>query len=191
MAYDLLISNGTVVTADAVYAADVAIAGGAIAAILPPGSRADAALIRDASDCYVIPGAIDAHLHLGLPTAAGLSADDWQTGTIAAALGGTTTVIDFVDASPGQHLTDALAARLEVARPAVIDYGLHMSVQPDIDPGPTGYMRRVSETRLREMRDAFDSGCAWSEAQLLGLGYALEQKLKARRAPTFPAHATE
>lgn len=160
MAYDLLISNGTVVTADAVCAADVAIAGGAIAALLPPGSRADAAQIRDAADCYVIPGAIDAHLHLGLPTAAGLSADDWQTGTTAAALGGTTTVVDFVDASPGQRLTDALAARLEVARPAVIDYGLHMSVQPDIDPGPSGYMRRVSETRLRQMRDAFDSGCA-------------------------------
>ena len=86
MAYDLLISNGTVVTADAVYPADVAIAGGAIAAILPPGSRADAAQIRDAADCYVIPGAIDAHLHQSMRTAAGLTVDDWQTGSTACLL---------------------------------------------------------------------------------------------------------
>ncbi len=160
MAYDTLISNGTVVTADAVYAGDIALSAGKIAAILPPGADATAGQTLDAAGCYVLPGAIDAHLHFSMRTAAGMTADDWRTGTIAAALGGTTTVIDFVDALPGQSLTDALAARLEQARPAAVDFGLHMTIQPDIDPAPAGHMRRVSAARIGQMRAVFEAGCA-------------------------------
>jgi dihydropyrimidinase len=77
----------------------------------------------------VLPGAVDEHVHLQMPVGEFTSSDDFYTGTVAAACGGTTTVIDFVEPGPGQPLLDALAARQAEARDqVVVDYGLHMTL---------------------------------------------------------------
>lgn len=126
--YDLVIANGTVVTAEAVYAADVAVLGEKIAAI---GKGLRGRRMLDAGGCYVLPGAVDVHVHLQMPVSSGryVSSDDFASGTIAAAHGGTTTVIDFVEPQPGQSLREALAARRAEADDKVaVDYGLHMTI---------------------------------------------------------------
>lgn len=124
--FDLVIANGLVVTAAETFRADVAVRGERIAAIGLdlPGRR-----VIDATDKLVIPGAVDAHVHLQLPVQGTVSADDWRAGTIAAACGGVTTIIDFADPLPGQPLLEALAQRrAEADGQAVIDYALHMVV---------------------------------------------------------------
>jgi len=124
--FDLVIANGLVVTAAETFRADVAVRGERIAAIGLdlPGRR-----VIDATGKVVIPGAVDAHVHLQLPVPDAVSADDWRAGTLAAACGGVTTVIDFVDPLPGQPLLEALAQRrAEADGQAAIDYALHMVV---------------------------------------------------------------
>jgi dihydropyrimidinase len=124
---DLVIRNGTVVTATAVFPADVAITGQQIAAI---GHNLRGQREIDAGGQYVIPGAIDGHVHLGMPIGRFTSTDDFFHGTRAAAFGGTTAVVDFVETRPDETMLDALAARQTVAAGAVIDYGLHMTIGP-------------------------------------------------------------
>jgi len=94
-----VIKNGTIVTADLTYKADVLIEGGKIAAI-GPGLKGDEVL--DASGCYVMPGGIDPHTHLEMPFMGTYSTDDFESGTRAALAGGTTMVVDFALPSPGQ-----------------------------------------------------------------------------------------
>src|SRR5438552_18270960 len=95
MRFDTVIHNGTVVTATDASLAAVGIAGykGTAIAAQPPAENATR--IVDASGCLVIPGGIDVHTHLDMPFGGTTSADDFQTGTIAAAFGGTATLIDF------------------------------------------------------------------------------------------------
>ncbi len=95
--YDTIIEGGTVVTVDGQRRADVAIKGQKIAAVGTGLARASSngATIIDAKGKYVIPGALDVHVHLELPFCGTTSSDDWNTGTRAAARGGVTTVIDF------------------------------------------------------------------------------------------------
>ena len=90
----LLIRNGIVVTATDIYEGDVFVDGEKIAAI---GSalRMDADRVIDAKRKYVFPGGIDVHTHLDMPFGGTTSADDFESGTIAAAFGGTTSVVDF------------------------------------------------------------------------------------------------
>lgn len=173
MGYDLAITRATAITADAAFPATVAVSEGRIAALLDPRAQVDAERFIEAPGCYVLPGGVDAHAHLSLHTGIGLSADDWRVGTGAAALGGTTTMVDFVEPTPGQPLLEALAARLEEASPAVIDYGFHLSVLPDLDPGPTGAMRRLSDARLRELRGARGAGLATFKLYLAYAGNML------------------
>ena len=159
MNFDLVIRGGTLVTADSVFPADVGIVGEKIAAVVSPHTPLDASQTLDATGCYVLPGAIDAHVHLQMQTAVGLTADDWRTGTTAAALGGTTTLVDFVETQPHETLLDALHKRVEEARAAVIDFGLHMTLQPDEHP-IQGIPRRISADRIGQIRDAYAAGCA-------------------------------
>jgi dihydropyrimidinase len=175
MNYDLLITNGTVVTADATYPADLAVAEGKIAAILPVQSAAAMPGISalDATGCYVIPGAIDAHVHLHMPTGAGYTADDWCTGTTAAALGGVTTLVDFVETQADESLLDALEQRLAETREAVIDFGLHMTIQPDTHP-IDGIPRRVSDARLGQIRQAYEAGCATFKMYMAYPGFQVQ-----------------
>jgi dihydropyrimidinase len=124
-----LISNGTIVTAEASYPADVLIDGETIAAIgrdlAASGLTADETI--DATDRYVIPGAIDVHTHMELPFGGTFAKDTFETGTRAAAFGGTTTIVDFAVQSRGQSLRAGLDAwHAKAEGNAVADYGFHM-----------------------------------------------------------------
>ncbi len=124
----VLIRNGTIVTAAERYAADVYVDRGVIALIGRELSLPSDAVI-DASGLLVMPGGIDAHTHLDMPSGDITTTDDFETGTIAAAHGGTTTVIDFATQERGKGLRPALDAWMARADgKAVIDYGFHMIV---------------------------------------------------------------
>jgi len=136
------IVNGTIVTAVDGYPADLRIEAGRIAAI-GAGVADTAAHTLDATGLLVLPGGIDAHTHFDLPTGGTVSADDFETGTRAAAFGGTTTCIDFATQSKGgtlQHALDTWSARAEGK--ACIDYGFHM-ILADVNPGSLAEMRAM------------------------------------------------
>jgi dihydropyrimidinase len=124
----ILIANGTVVTAANESRADVLIEHDRIAAVgtdLP--FRADC--ILDASGLYVMPGAVDVHTHLDTPVGDTTSADDFESGTIAAAYGGTTTVVDYAAQGRGEGLRPALDTWMAKAESrAAVDYGFHMTI---------------------------------------------------------------
>lgn len=123
----LLLLGGTVVDSDGARRADVLVQGEQIAAV-GPDLDIRGARVLDAGGAYVIPGAIDVHTHLALPVGAVRSADDFRSGTIAAACGGTTCIVDFAGAGR-EPWQEALAAWHERARgEAVIDYGFHLTV---------------------------------------------------------------
>ena len=121
-----IIKNGTIVTATDQYHGDVLVEGEKISVI---GTALDmiADKVIDATGKYVLPGGIDVHTHLDMPFGGATSADDFETGTRAAAFGGTTTIVDFAIQYRGQtlhHAMDTWAAKAEGK--AVIDYGFHM-----------------------------------------------------------------
>jgi len=124
-----LIRNGTVVTAAATIKADVLIEGEQIKEVRVGIPEAAATRIIDATGMYVMPGGIDAHTHLDMPFGGTTSADDFETGTKAAAFGGTTSIVDFAIQSRGTKMRDALDIWWKKAEGrAAIDYGLHMIV---------------------------------------------------------------
>ncbi len=120
-----VIKNGTIVTADLTYKADIKVDGGKIVEI-GPDLKGDETL--DASGCYVMPGGIDPHVHLEMPFMGTYSADDFDSGTRAALAGGTTMVVDFCLPDPGQSLLDALKRWDNKATRAHCDYSFHMAV---------------------------------------------------------------
>lgn len=129
MIFDLVIRNGRVVTGEGDYIADIGINGETIA-VLGEGLKGKKTI--DANDKLVLPGAIDPHVHLEMPVGETFSADDWESGTRAAACGGVTTVIDFVEPDPGEDLLAALQKRRACADGrATIDFGLHMTLRDD------------------------------------------------------------
>ena len=130
-----LLSGGTVVTATDLYRGDVLIEDEKIVAVATPGGLAPEGgqipvdRTIDASGKYVIPGGIDVHTHLDMPFGGTTSADDFESGTVAAAHGGTTSVVDFAIQYRGQTLRHALDTWTKKAEgKAVIDYGFHMIV---------------------------------------------------------------
>lgn len=124
-----LIRNGIVVNAGGSVQADVLIDGERIAEVAP-GIAAPCDRVFDASDRLVIPGGIDAHTHLDLPVSDEVtSSDDFASGTVAAALGGTTCIVDFATQARGGSLLAALDAwHARADGRAVVDYGFHMIV---------------------------------------------------------------
>jgi len=123
---NVVVRNGTVIDPGGIFRGDVKFAGERIVA-LGQGLRGDDEI--DATDCYVLPGAVDPHVHLQMPVGEYLSSDGFQSGTLAAACGGTTTVIDFVEPVDEEPLLHALANRRAQADHCVaIDYGLHMTI---------------------------------------------------------------
>jgi dihydropyrimidinase len=123
-----LIKHGTIVTASDEYRGDVLVEGETIAVI---GTTLDmhADTVIDASGKFVLPGGIDVHTHLDMPFGGATSADDFESGTIAAAFGGTTSVVDFAIQYRGQTLHHALETWAKKAEgKAVIDYGFHMII---------------------------------------------------------------
>jgi dihydropyrimidinase len=126
MGFGTIIQNGTVVTATDTFRGDVGITGEKISAIaqsLPPNN---ASRVIDASGKLVMPGGIDVHTHLDMPFGGTTSADDFASGTIAAAYGGTTTLIDFAIQYKGQTLRQAFETWMRKAEgKAAVDYAFH------------------------------------------------------------------
>jgi dihydropyrimidinase len=131
--FDLVIRHGTIATAADIMKCDIGIQNGKITALgtnLTPGTTE-----IDASDRLILPGGIDAHCHLAEPMTGNLvMADDFYSGTVAAACGGNTTIVPFARQFKGQSLKDAVAyARQQAAGKAIIDYALHPIIS---DPTP-------------------------------------------------------
>jgi dihydropyrimidinase len=140
-----LITNGTIVTAEGSQAADLLIDGETIVAIgaglADAGMTADESI--DADGKYVIPGAIDVHTHMELPFGGTFAKDTFETGTRAAAFGGTTTVIDFAVQSRGASLREGLDAwHAKAEGNAVADYGFHM-IMSDVNDGTLAEMDQL------------------------------------------------
>lgn len=128
-----IIRNGTIVTAADTYFGDIMIADGIIV-MIGTDLEVDGAEIVDASGCYVFPGGIDPHTHLDMPFGGTVTKDDFESGTIAAAFGGTTTIIDFCLTSKGAPLAKAVEAWHDKSKTrAVIDYGFHLMVSEVTD----------------------------------------------------------
>ena len=127
MIYDLVIRSGTLVTHTGISQGDIGIQGEKIAAIGPHLSGKDEI---SALGMLVLPGGVDLHVHLEMPTSTTVTSETWETGSKAAAYGGTTTVIDFVEPGyPGQPLMEAFSARMEQAiRKSAIDFCFHMTL---------------------------------------------------------------
>jgi dihydropyrimidinase len=143
MGFDTIIKKGTVVTASDTYPADVAIENGKIIAIGASLPVQNAKLVIDASDKLVLPGGIDVHTHLDMPFGGTTSADDFETGTRAAAFGGTTTLIDFAIQYKGQQLRHAFDAWMSKASDkAVCDYAFHCIVT-DVSGGQLAEMNEL------------------------------------------------
>lgn len=120
-----VIKNGTIVTADRTFKADVLIKGDKIAAI---GQNLSGDHVIDATGCYVMPGGIDPHTHLEMPFMGTYSSDDFESGTRAALSGGTTMVVDFCLPSPGQSLLQAIDMWSNKSTRACCDYSYHMAI---------------------------------------------------------------
>ena len=141
-----LITGGTIVNADATTQADVLVDGETVA-LIGQSLDADAERTIDASGKWVIPGAIDVHTHMELPFGGTFAKDTFETGTRAAAFGGTTTIIDFAVQGKGQSLREGLDAwHAKAEGKATIDYGFHM------------IMSDVTDATLAEMDTLVDEG---------------------------------
>ena len=147
MAFDTIIANGTVATATDTYQADVAIQGGKIVAIGLGLPRENTKRVFDVPGKYVFPGGIDVHTHLDMPFGGTTSADDFETGTRAAAFGGTTTLIDFAIQYKGQSLRTAFDTWMQKASSkAVSDYSFHCIITD------------LPDAQLEEMKDLVRDG---------------------------------
>ncbi len=137
-----LITNGHIVTATDDYMGDILIDDEKITAISSPGAfgQLQADSVLDAQGKYVFPGAIDVHTHMELPLPTTVASDNFETGTIAAACGGTTTIIDFANQQRGHSLAEALQSwHAKAEGKAVIDFGFHITIT-DLASAPEAAM---------------------------------------------------
>jgi dihydropyrimidinase len=142
-----LIKGGTVLSPTGGTAADVLIEDERVLAVAAPGVFDNADSVLDATGKYVLPGGIDAHTHMEMPFGGTFSADTFETGTTAAAWGGTTTIIDFAVQAKGTSLVSTLDKWHEKADGnCAIDYGFHMIVSD------------VNDSTLKEMETCIDAG---------------------------------
>lgn len=178
-----LIQNGTVVNSDGRQKADVLIEGETIHQVAPNISPAGHKIV-DATGLLVMPGGIDVHTHLDMPFGGTVSADDYRTGTIAAAVGGTTTVIDFALQSMGHTMREAFDTWRGKSRgKACIDYGLHMAVT-DLGGGDCSRGLREMEEMVAEGISSFKLFMAYPGVLMIddGLMFRVMQKAAALNA---------
>ncbi len=151
-----LITNGTVVNADGSTQADVLIDGEKIAAVGRGLAGTDAAAgvdqTLDATDKWVIPGAIDVHTHMELPFGGTFAKDTFETGSRAAAFGGTTTILDFAVQSKGRSLREGLETWMAKAEGnTCVDYGFHM-IMSDVTPGSLAEMDELVSEGITDFK---------------------------------------
>jgi len=154
-----LIKNGTVVTSTGRSLADVLIDGEKIVAVLAPGSSllgfdvaGNVDTVIDAQDKYVIPGGVDAHTHMSLPFGGTSASDNFETGTRAAAWGGTTTIIDFAVQTYGQRVLDGLATWHGMAEgQCAIDYAFHQIIG-DVNDDSLAAMRTLPDEGISSFK---------------------------------------
>ncbi len=144
-----LITNGTVVSPSGRSAYDVLIDGEEIAALYAPGQVAAQGVTADrtidAAGKYVIPGGVDVHTHMELPSAGTTSSDTFETGTTAAAWGGVTTIVDFVTQQAGGSVIDSLAEwHAKAAGQCAVDYGFHQIIG-GVDDASLAALRELTE----------------------------------------------
>ena len=174
----VLIHGGSVVSPASTEALDVLIEGERIVGVAPGIPRARHTLI-DATGLLVMPGGIDVHTHLDMPFGGTTSADDYLTGTRAAAIGGTTTVIDFALQSRGHTLREAHDAwRSKAEGKACIDYSLHMAIT---DLGPHGETLEEMEAMVAEGITSFKLFMAYPNVLMIddGLMFRVMEKAAA------------
>jgi dihydropyrimidinase len=123
-----LIKNGTLITSQSIYEADIVVEGETIIGIASSAEANPDDRVIDASNMLVLPGIVDPHTHIQLDTGIYKTADNWEIGTKAAAAGGVTTVVDFATQYPGQTVDEALENRLNEASVALIDYSFHCMI---------------------------------------------------------------
>ncbi len=148
-----LIKNGTVVNSTGTAQADVLIDGETIAAVLSPGStllgfdvEKNVDTVIDAKGKYVIPGGIDAHTHMQMPFGGTQASDTFETGTRAAAWGGTTSIVDFVVQYAGENVLDQYKLWHEkAAGNCAIDYGFHQILSDIQDTSLTAMDELINE----------------------------------------------
>jgi dihydropyrimidinase len=172
-----LIQNGTVVSSEGRQKADVLFEGETIVQVAP-GIPADGHTLVDARGLLVMPGGVDVHTHLDMPFGGTVSADDYRTGTIAAAVGGTTTVIDFALQSRGHTMSEALTTWLKKsAGKACIDFGLHMAVT-DLGPGDGAQGLAEMEAMVKQGISSFKLFMAYPNVLMIddGLMYKVMHK---------------
>lgn len=173
-----LIQGGTVVTATDTYRADLAIVDGKIEAIFGPGAAPPGPwdLTLDATDKFVLPGGIDAHTHMDMPFGGTSASDDFESGTLAAAHGGTTTIVDFAMQTKGRSVREGLDTWHGKAEgQAAIDYAFHM-ILTDIHPGS---LDEMSHLVSREGITSFKMFMAYPGVFLLDDGSIFRAMLKA------------
>ncbi|MFI6957481.1 dihydropyrimidinase [Nocardia sp. NPDC050408] len=149
----IFIHGGTVVSATGSQLLDVLVDGEAIVAVLQPGATAlganlgeSAEMVIDATGKYVIPGGVDGHTHMQLPFGGTEASDTFETGTRAAAWGGTTTIVDFAVQKPGERVQDTLALWHEkAAGNCAIDYSFHQIIGEVNDESLKGMSELVAE----------------------------------------------
>jgi dihydropyrimidinase len=148
VSFDALVAGGHVVLPEhaAPLRADVAIEGGTVAALLRPGAEASADRVWDASGRLVLPGAVDPHVHVAWPYLGSRTCDDYPTATRAAALGGTTTLVDFALEGRESPVRALARRRAQADGRAVVDYAFHVVVS------------EASERVLAEMADVVEEG---------------------------------
>ncbi len=184
------ITQAHIIGPDKVFDADIRVENGRITALEHPGSlpHAEGATTTDASGLYILPGGIDPHVHLALPTPAGPSADDFESGSRTALTGGVTHIIDFVTPRRGQPLTEALTERHKEAENCSIGLDFHMGISgwlPD--------MERQMETCVKEHGiRSFKTYLAYRNN--IGIGYEELEKIMgiaARLGAIVLVHAEE
>jgi dihydropyrimidinase len=156
----VLLRGGTVLDVDGERIADVLVGPDGRVAEVGPGLVGEP--VEDVSGLLVVPGGVDAHTHMQLPVGAVRVSDDFASGTAAAAVGGTTTVIDYVTAYRGEDPLGALAQWQRWAEPAAIDVGLHMTfteavpeavVADCIERGVTSFKLYLAYPQLLQVDD--------------------------------------
>lgn len=173
MNMDLVIKNGKIVTASDAYEADIGIENGKIVGI---GRGIEGNKAIDAKGMFVFPGGVDVHTHLDMPFMGASSSDDFETGTIAAVFGGTTSIVDFALQTVGKSLADAIATWKKKAEgKAVIDYGFHIGV---VDVNDS--IIREMETMVREGVTSFKLFLAYKGTLMVDDGAFFQVLEKAR-----------